>query len=423
MNPTPGRAVPLYGAAHAADPAASWDRLRRQGPVGIAEIDPGVSVYVVTDPAAALTLLKDTQTWSKDSRGWMDKVPLDSPVRPNIAWRHSLFFTDGEEHARLRTVITDSLRLLDPQRVREITLRSADTLLARLAPGGNADLVGQYARRLAPMVLNSLFGMPDQDAPRLQHILEALMGTDLAARAAGESALNEYVTTMVASKTARRGPDLASWFLDHPHRLTPGDVAEHFVITAGAAFPTLTGLIANALVRILSDTRYRGTLTGGTLTVEAAIDEALWQDPPLAMYSLHFPRTDVRLHGTPIAAWAPVMVSYAAVNTCPRTGSTAPHGHRSGIKAHLAFAAGPHACPARSTALLVAATAIERLISRLPDITLTVPPDELRYAPGPFYRMLTSLPCRFTSHTPGPGATRRARIPVQPSAATAPAAT
>ncbi|MFJ8752160.1 cytochrome P450 [Streptomyces sp. NPDC102441] len=414
----PAPPVPLYGPEHAANPQRSWDLLRQQGPVGIGEIDPQTLVYVVTDPRTALTLLQDTQTWSKDSRHWMHHVPTDSPVRPNVEWRHSLFYTDGPEHADLRRVITDSLALLDSRHVRDVTLRFADTLLQRFAHTGEADLVGQYAQQLPPMILNALFGGLDEQAPQLHATLAALMSTDLAAKAEGEKELGAYLNALIGTKMAQRGEDLTSWFIDHPNQLSPENVGEQIVINVGAAFPTLTGLITSALVRLLSDTRFRGTLTTGTLTIEAAIDEALWNDPPLAMYSLHFPRVDVDLNGTFIRAGSPVMVSYAAANTCPHA-NPSNGGHRSGIKAHLSFAAGPHSCPARKIALLMAATAIERLVSYLPDIQLAVPREQLTYHPGPFYRLLTTLPCRFTPLAPeARGATpwTRTTAPLRPAA-------
>ena len=88
--------VPLYGPEHAADPQRSYELLRAQGAVGRAEIDPGVLVWVVTDYRAALDLLQDPGTWTKDTRGWDTTVPEDSPVRQPLQWRPSLFFADGE---------------------------------------------------------------------------------------------------------------------------------------------------------------------------------------------------------------------------------------------------------------------------------------------------------------------------------------
>ncbi|MFJ5234881.1 cytochrome P450 [Kitasatospora sp. NPDC088391] len=396
MTPTPP-AVPvrIHGPEHDADPGRSYDLLRLQGPVGRAEISPGVVVHLVTDYRAAIDLLHDTETWTKDTRSWMDLVPPDSPIMPHVQWRPSLFFADGEQHAHLRSVITDSFSLLDPHDVRDLTFRYADTLLQRFGADGEADLVAQYARQIPLMVFNALFGMPDEYAQRLLEALTAMVGSDPEQMALGAQSLNEYLGTLYATKAQQRGHDLTSWFIDHPNGLSPEDVLQQVIIVLGAGNEPLTNLIASTLARMLSDDRYFGSLTSGSLPIQHAIDEALWNDSPLANYSLHFPRYDVQFHGAYIPAGSPVMVSYAAANTCPHS-NPPKEDHRSGNKAHLAFAAGPHGCPARSTAVLVATAAIERLTSYLPDIRLAVPAARLTYHGGPIYRGLKALPAAFT---------------------------
>jgi cytochrome P450 len=343
----------------------------------------------------------------------MDHVPADSPVMPMVQWRPSLFFADGEEHAHLRRVITDSFALLDPRHVRDTTLRHADTLLAEFSYNGQADLVSQYARRLPLMVLNSLFGMPDAAAAQLIGAIEAMTSTDLTAKAHGEQFLGVYLSTLYRMKADRRGHDLTSWFIDHPNGLSPEEVTNQVLITQGAAWETLAGLIANTAARMLSDQRYRGTLTTGSLPLRHAIDDVMWNDPPLAMYSLHRPTQSVHFHGRDITAGQPVFVSYAAINTCPYTGQSS-DGFRTDHKAHLAFAAGPHECPAQSIALVVATAAIERLTATLPDIELAVPAEHLTHRPDPIYRVLTALPCRFTpllTHTTPQAATAEPGTP------------
>ncbi|MFJ1706296.1 cytochrome P450 [Kitasatospora sp. NPDC088346] len=399
MTVTPPAApVRIHGPEHDADPARSYELLRLQGPVGLAEISPGVVVHLVTDYRAALDLFHDTDTWSKDTRPWMDQVPPDSPLMPHVQWRPSLFFADGAQHAHLRSVITDSFSLLDPHDVRDLTFRYADTLLQRFAGEGRADLVAQYAQQIPLMVFNALFGMPDEYASRLLAALTAMVSSDPEQMGQGAQSLNEYLTSLYATKAQQRGHDLTSWFIDHPNGLSPQDVLQQVIIVLGAGNEPLTNLIASTLARMLSDDRYFGTLTTGSLPIQHAIEEALWNDSPLANYSLHFPRYDVEFYGTVITAGSPVMVSYAAANSCPHA-NPPKEGHRSGNKAHLAFAAGPHACPARSTAVLVATAAIERLTSYLPDIKLAVSAGELTYRGGPIYRSLTALPVRFTPLT------------------------
>jgi cytochrome P450 len=148
---------------------------------------------------------------------------------------------------------------------------------------------------------------------------------------------------------------------------------------------------------MLSDPRYYHTLTGGALTALDAIEDVLRNEPPLANYSAHFPRHDVRFHGTWIRAHELVMVSYSAANTAP---DGLPPGPRTDGGAHLAWSAGPHSCPVKNPALLIAVTAVERLTSWLSDLELTVARDELQWRPGPFHRALAHLPARFTPINP-----------------------
>src|SRR5690606_15897064 len=74
----------------------------------------------------------------------------------------------------------------------------------------------------------------------------------------------------------------------------------------------------------------------------------------------------------------------------------AEHREQLSAKAHLAFGAGPHACPARDAAFMIAVTAVESLLNRLPDIEVRVPFKDLSWVPAPWSRSLVSLPVRFT---------------------------
>lgn len=62
---------------------------------------------------------------------------------------------------------------------------------------------------------------------------------------------------------------------------------------------TLTDLIANSLRLLLSDDRFAGSLGGGSLPVEDALDEVRWTDPPMANYAVHYPVRDVVYEGAP----------------------------------------------------------------------------------------------------------------------------
>jgi cytochrome P450 len=157
-----------------------------------------------------------------------------------------------------------------------------------------------------------------------------------------------------------------------------------------------TNLIGSALLHMLGDARYAGSLHGGAMTAHEAINEVLWQDPPLANLGAHYPRHDTEFHGVPLHAGQLLLVSYAAANTQSLPAPSDP-AVRSGASAHLAWSTGPHRCPAKQPALLIAMTAIEQLTSQLCDLELAVEPGALVWRPGPFHRALAHLPVRFTA--------------------------
>lgn len=137
------------------------------------------------------------------------------------------------------------------------------------------------------------------------------------------------------------------------------------------------------------------------MPVEDALDEVLWTDPPMANYAVHYPIHDVVYEGAVLRAGHPLVVSLAAANTAP---SLTVH-HRAGNRAHLAWSAGPHNCPAQSPARLIAAVAVEKLLDRLPDVELTVPVEELVWRPGPFHRAPAALPVTYPPATVSPSIT------------------
>lgn len=395
--------TPLYGAEFAADPYAVYERLRRYGALAPVEIAPGVGAMLVIDYRAALDLLHDPVTWSKDPTGWQETIPQDSQVLPMMRARPNALFTDGEIHARYRKVISDSFDRLEPHEVRRNVREVSDQLIAEFAQDGEVDLIGQYARLLPLLFFNRAFGLADDRSDLLIQGLAGMFDSNTPEEAAAaDAAYTRYITELTQAKQLERGQDLTSWFMDHPAGLSVEEIIQQIVLTLAASYEPLSNLIGNALSRMLVDDRYYRDLSGGALTPRDALADVLRNEPPMANYSAHFPKRDVYFHGHWLRAGQLVLVSYAAATT--QAGRAAPGestgAAASGGGAHLAWAAGPHACPAQQSALLIATTAIERLTAWLSDIRLSVRYEELRWRPGPFQRGLVALPAHFSPVSP-----------------------
>jgi cytochrome P450 len=386
--------LPLYGPEFAADPHRFYERMRQYGPIAPVELSPGVDAYLITSYSLALEVLRDTERFAKDPRGWRamneGRVPPDCPVIPMMMYRPNALFTDGEAHARYRGVINDSLSRLDPYALSEYVERSAETLINGFLDKGEADLLREYAAVIPLLVFNQLFGYPPEHGLRLVGTMAKLFdGVDDAAEANQE--LLDYMAGLIAAKRERPGADITSWMLVHPARLAEDELIQQLMLILAAGSEPQLNLIANALRLLLSDDRFAGELSGGSMPVQDAIDEVLWTEPPMANFGTRYPRRDLDLAGVRIRQGEPVLISYAAANTDPELTSDG----RLGNRAHLAWSIGAHRCPAESPARVIASVAIEKLLDRLPDVELAVPVDQLTWRPGPFHRALAALPVRF----------------------------
>ena len=389
--------VRLWEDGFAADPHRYYAALRAQGPLGWAELAPGVPAYVVTDRRAALDLLHDDETWSHDPRAWETTVAEDAPILGMMRWRPNALFSDGEAHVRYRTAVVDAFDLVEAHDLRERVHRAVDILVARFGPAGRADLVGDFARPLLSLVFNDLFGLPDSESGRLEAGLHKMMdGGDRAAE--GEAEFAAYVLDLVAAKSAERGPDFTSWLLDHPVELTPEEVTWQMFLTLGAGHEPIANLVSNALSRIIGNPDFYSTLTSGSRPVMDAVVEVLRYETPLSNFGVHFARESLSFHGVWVQAAVPVVISFGALGHFSEQEFGA--AHHPNDASHLSWSAGEHACPVKQHALLIATEAIERLTQWLPDLEPVTARERLAWRPGPFHRSLRALPVRFTPRTP-----------------------
>lgn len=398
----PGASVPMYGADFAADPHAAYERMRTlYGPIAPVELSPGVFGSLVTSYPLGLEILRDTERFAKDPRGWRavhdGTVQPDSPVAPMMMYRPNALFCDGEAHARLRGAITDSLDRVDPHALSEYVERSAETLIDAFASKGEADLLSEYAAVIPLLVFNQLFGALAADGPKLVETMGKLFDSGEDAAQANDELLR-WISGLVASKRQQPSADVTSWLIAHPSRLADDELMQQIILLMAAGTDPQQNLIANSLRLLLADDRFAGELSGGSMPVQDALDEVLWSDPPLANFGTRYPRYDVDLAGVRLRKGEPVVISYAAANKDAALTSD----RRSGNRAHLAWSAGAHRCPAERPARVIASVAIERLLDRLPDIELAVPVEQLVWRTGPFHRALAALPVRFPAQVATP---------------------
>ncbi|MGW5821664.1 cytochrome P450 [Streptomyces noursei] len=385
----------LHGTEFAAAPHAVYEQLRKHGPTAPVELSPGVEAELVTDYATALQILQNPDSFARDPRRWRalneGRVPLDSPVLPMMMYRPNSMFSDGATHLRLRQVVTDSLAKVDMHRVARHVDRVATYLVDQFSIRGKADLIGDFAQVVPLLVFNDLFGCPAELGDRLIVAISSLFDGIDVERANEEMA--GALFELVALKRALPDEDMTSWMMQHPAKLSDEEMVHQLALLIGAGTEPVQNVIGSSLLLLLSEDPFADGQHGGGVLVEDAINEVLWNSPPIANYATHYPVRDVEVSGSKLPAGAPVLISFAAANADPTLSATRQTFSK---RAHLAWGAGPHACPAKDPALLISVRAIEKLLNTLPDIELGVPQETLTWRPGPFHRALNALPSRFT---------------------------
>ncbi|WP_031085019.1 cytochrome P450 [Streptomyces sp. NRRL WC-3549] len=381
--------VQLFGPEFGADPEGHYAHLRASGPSAPVDIAPDVEVELVTSYDAALHILQNPASFVRDSRRWNalneGRVPADSPALPMMGYRPNALFSDGASHARLRQAVTDSLNTVNELQLVRQTQQSADYLISRFSSDvrGQAELMADYAQPLPLLVFSDLFGCPPEVGDRvivgISGIFDGTPGAD--------ETLGSALAELIALKRRRPGADLTTRLMEHPARLSDEEVLHQLVTLLSGGTAPLTATIGTSSALYLGEEWQTG------LPVEDAVSQALWNYAPIANYAAHYPTHDVELGGRTVRANDPILISFAAANTDPRLTE---HREQLSGKAHLAFGAGPHACPAKDPAFMIAATAVESLLNRLPDIEMRVSFRALTWAPTPWSRSLMTLPVRFS---------------------------
>ncbi|MQA94882.1 MAG: cytochrome P450 [Streptosporangiales bacterium] len=392
-----GDAVPLYGEVFSEDQHGLYERLRREwGPVAPVLLEPGLPAWLVLGYYEVLRICRTPRPFSRDTRRWRElqegvrhgSVPAELVHRPGLA------FAEGEEHERLRRAVSDALERLDPAAVARHVREIAGALIDRFAPDGHADLVRRYAHRLPPYVLTKIVGVPDGEVAAFA----AILTREVRPGRPDDGELERRLLDLVELRRGEPGEDLTSWLIEHPSAPSDKELVHLLRVTLRRGDRPTADLLASALRWLVSDREFGSAVAAHRLGVEDAIDQVLWVDPPVQNGAPHVPTQDARIGRADIGAGDLMVMSFAAANADPvLSGGLAELGHAglSGRRAHLAWGAGPHRCPAQRLARMIAGVGVEVLLDRLTGLRLEGPAARLDRRPSPLAAGLVSLPVLF----------------------------
>jgi methyl-branched lipid omega-hydroxylase len=333
---------------------------------------------------------------------------LDMPPEM-IEYFSGMISTDNPRHARLRRIVSAAFT---PRRVRSIEdhiERVATEVVDRIAGWGECDFVTAVAAPLPLQVICWMMGIPEGDREAVLRCSNVILssgdpeyvpeGTDpLAAFIGAGQELTSLMEELASSRLARPTDDLTTDLITtniDGEALTHAELASFFVLLVVAGNETTRNAIAHGLWALTEHPDQRAVwaadLDG---TAPTAVEEIVrWASP--VTWMRRTVAEDTVLAGEALHPGDKVLLYYNSAN---RDEDVFDDPYRFDVRRspnpHVGFgAAGPHFCLGAHLARREIRAMFEVLLSRLPDIRATAPPERLR---ADFVNGIKHLTCAYT---------------------------
>lgn len=394
-----------------AEVARRCKELRAQGPVLWIDQAPYRPFWAVLRRDDIMSVERDSKTWVAAPRQTLMPRDIEDAIIAQWGVRtgpvRSLLDMDGADH-RDRRALTQSWfnsRFLD-------TLRDRMALLAReyvdklAALGGECDFIEEIAVPYPLIMITSILGLPDSDAPLVLRLTQELFGAqDPERQRSGEYGQDvvmeffQYLAGVVAQRRQQPEGDLMSVVANATidgEPLSDMDTLSYGMLLAAAGHDTTSSSVGVGMMQLaLNPSEFEKLKTDPSLIPSAAQEMFRWATPVR-----HFIRTavvDTELGGQKIKAGEAVCLMYLSGNR-DEAAFDDPDNFRvdRSPNRHVAFGYGAHHCLGRILAEMELEALFNEIVERVESIELAGEPEWVKtnHTGG-----LKHLPIRYRMHT------------------------
>ena len=400
--------------------------MREKGPVAGVTLPTGEPIWFVTRYAEAMALLKDDERFANDPSNALteeeyvqlfqqatehltDEQQQMAAQTDEILRRH-LLAVDPPDHSRLRRLVAipftpryiEGLRA----RVQAIADMLLDAVLERADETSRREmeLIGDFAYPLPLTVISEMLGIPLADRDNFREWSQAAVSFTPDDRANPEVTAKmiefiAYLRRLVTEKRSNPGDDLLSGLVlaeAEGDKLSENELLSMIFLLIVAGHETTVNLIGNGMLALFEHPQQRARLQEDQNLLKTAIEEMLRYYGPVEMSLTRWVRQDTELGGQHLRRGEQIMALLASAN---HDGEQFPNPEVFDISRepnrHAAFGTGIHSCLGATLARLEGQIAFATLLSRMPDLALAIPRDEIRCRDGTFLRGLVQLPVTF----------------------------
>ena len=368
--------------------ARRCQQLRAMGRVLWVEQEPYRPFWAVLRRDDIMAVERDSKTWLAEPRQTL--IPRDIEDAIIAQWGRrtgpvrTLLDMDGADHRDHRALTQSwfNSRFLD-------TLRERMALLAReyvdklAALGGECDFIEQIAVPYPLIMITSILGLPDSDAPLVLRLTQELFGAQDPDRQRsgqyGQDVAMEffgYLGGVVAQRRAAPAGDLMSVVANatlHGAPLADIDTLSYGMLLAAAGHDTTSSSVGVGMMQLAQNPDQFAKLRANPELIPSAAQEMFRWATPVR----HFMRTaacDTTLGGQAIAAGESVCLVYLSGNRDEEAFAEPDHFRvdRSPNR-HVAFGYGAHHCLGRILAEMELEALFREIVMRVEAVELAAP--------------------------------------------------
>lgn len=387
-------------------PYPFYDAARSEAPVCPV---PSAGGYIVTAFDEVLEAARAPQVFSSHRPSFGAGDPeMEAIAAKGYPSAAALVTADPPEHTRYRKLVNGPFTPGAVVRHEGLIRQVVAELIDGFIDDGEVELMSQFALPFPIRMTGEILGVPRADQANFGRwadmIAESVSGYLPRERklecAEGLVEMQHYFAGLIEERRKEPTDDLISHMVTYSEDERPLEVPEILelirILVAGGSEST-AGLITSAFYLLTTHPDQMAEVRADHSLIPQMLEETLRLESPVQWNPRMVEQEDVEWKGTRLPAGSRVLLSWGAANRDPaKFGESADQFdiHRK-MGPHAAFGHAYHLCLGAPLARLEARIACEELLTRLGDVAVTTPADELRFVSHGVVRRLERLDLTF----------------------------
>lgn len=396
----------ITDAKFKANPFPFYARLRAEAPVFPVTVRGGQRAWLVTHYDDVLAVLKNDQHFVKDPKNAMTFEQLKkAPKIPPMfrALERNMLSLDAGDHDRLKALVHKAFTPRMIEQMRDQTQAVTDAALDNFQRKGSMDLIADFALPVPLTIIGRILGVPESDNHRFNSWTRAFIeiggGGNPLFLIPSMLAFMGYLKKLIRERRIRPRDDLISGLVkaqEGNDQLTDDEVLAMIFLLLSAGHETTVNLIGSGALALLEHPDQIIKLRDQPELIKPAVEELVRYVVPAEMTTQRYATKDINIAGITIPRGEMVLGVLASANRDPKhfENPDVVNIARENNK-HLSFGQGMHYCLGAPLSRLEAQIALSTLFRRVPNLRVSIAPEQIRWRSGFIVRGLESLPVSF----------------------------